>query len=509
MLFQSTPFLFVFLPVTLIIFYILRHYGRLQASLGFLTLASIFFYAIHYPPHFLLLACSIVANFFMGRRLARCPSKGLLATGVAFNLSILLFFKYAGFILFNINVLTGTNYPNPGIILPLAISFFTFQKIAYLVDVYRGGAPKYTFTEFALFVLFFPQLIAGPIVHHGQFMPQARKLASHTPDLGKAFAMGSFLLSVGLFKKICLADPAGLIADRVFFQAGHGIGLDMISAWVGTITFALQIYFDFSGYSDMAIGLASMFGFRLPINFRSPYRATSIIDFWRRWHITLSQFLRDYLYIPLGGNRLGIPRSYLNIMIVMLLGGFWHGASWNFCVWGGLHGLYLVINHLWRKGPFTLWGGDVLSWSMTLIAVLVAWVFFRAPDLQSALGLVTSLTGLNGIVIPGAIIHAMPFLNTLGITDGSLGNLILGIPTVQLLAIPVGLIVAVALPNVYDMLGRHWHDDMPLQTRSRFSLMHLHLTWTPTLGYACLGAAFFILSMIGRWQTTTFLYFQF
>ncbi|MCB2102946.1 MAG: MBOAT family protein [Rhodobacterales bacterium] len=402
MLFSSTVFLLAFLPAVLAGYAVLSAVPSRGPQFLWLAVTSLFFYAYWNPPYLLLLLASIGANYGLGQALAARRDRRLLALGVAFNLGLIGLFKYAGFFVGNVNLLLGTAVPDPGLVLPLAISFFTFQQVAYLVDVYQGKVRDTDLLHYVLFVSFFPQLIAGPIVHHSEIIPQferrgARRL--HLSDM----AAGAAIFVIGLQKKVVLADGMAIHADALFNGAGAAAPT-LLPAWIGTLAYAFQIYFDFSGYSDMAIGLARMFGIVLPLNFASPYKATSIIDFWRRWHMTLSRFLKDYLYVPLGGNRHGRVRRYGNLMVTMVLGGLWHGASWNFVLWGGLHGLYLVINHAWHalRGPGRDGGlsGRVMGRALTFLAVVIAWVFFRAEDWGAARNVLTGLAGLNGLVLP-------------------------------------------------------------------------------------------------------------
>ena len=399
MLFNSYEFI-ALLTITLLLYYLIDNmvYRRFV-----LIGASLIFYGWWTYGYLILLLGSIVFNFWIGHLLVSQKRKMLwLTIGLVLNLLLLAFFKYADFMISSINMLPAIDLPLFGIVLPLAISFFTFQQIAFLVDQYKGRAGHYRFTDYLLFVSFFPQLIAGPIVHHAEMMPQFQKRLTSSGRLINLSA-GLTLFAIGLFKKTILADHFAIYADEVFSAVHGGKELAATDAWIGSIAYSLQIYFDFSGYSDMALGIARMFGIRLPLNFFSPYKARSIIDFWRRWHITLSRFLRDYLYIPLGGNRKGAPRRYANLMITMLLGGLWHGAGWTFVIWGGLHGLYLVINHVWNRLTATdhalaalagagRWLGPVL----TFLAVVVAWVFFRAESFDDACRLIVSMAGVNG-----------------------------------------------------------------------------------------------------------------
>ena len=317
-------------------------------------------------------------------------TKPLLIIGLAVNLGALGFFKYANFFIETFSTLNGQSFNSLTIILPLAISFFTFQQIAFLVDVYRNKATETDLLTYCLFVTFFPQLIAGPIIHHSEMMGQFKKTVARGQELWDNLAVGLSIIALGLFKKVVLAEKMSFWSDRVFNTAQMGSDPTFIEAWVGVICFTFQIYFDFSGYSDIAIGLSRLFGIRLPLNFDSPYKARNIVDFWRRWHITLSRFLRDYIYFPLGGNRKGPVRRYVNLMIVMALGGLWHGAGWTFVLWGILHGAYLAINQFWwfitgasddNQGRSS---GLVYRWlgrTLTLFAVTLSWTLFRAGSM--------------------------------------------------------------------------------------------------------------------------------
>src|SRR3954469_23352041 len=370
MLFSSYTFLFQFLPAVALAFAAARLHSP-RAGILVLVAASLVFYGAWKPVYLLLFVASVAVNFTLGLRMddpARRRATGTL--GVALNLALLCYFKYTNFIFDSLNNLTGAPLPFVNVVLPLGISFFTFQQIAYLVDVMRGAKVERDILSYALFVSFFPHLIAGPLVHHAEMIPQFKRARSGRSAV--LAARGLAMFAAGLFKKVVIADNLAQFVTPVFAHLDAGGGVTTPWAWLSTLAYTLQIYFDFSGYSDMALGLALLFGIRLPVNFRSPYQAASIIEFWRRWHITLSRFLRDYLYIPLGGNRLGEIRRYQNLLVTMLLGGLWHGAAWNFVIWGGLHGVYLCINHLWRA-----WRGDApaslpakaLCWAATFFAV--------------------------------------------------------------------------------------------------------------------------------------------
>jgi alginate O-acetyltransferase complex protein AlgI len=393
MLFNSPFYLFVFLPLTVAVYYVAALTKTDRYRIAVLVAASLTYYAWWNPKYLIVILVSISANYILGNQIVRYRKDNdkqrlYLILGVTLNLLALGYYKYTNFILETANAIFFLPVHLFDIILPIGISFFTFQQIAFLVDCYRNETGEYNFSHYALFVTFFPQLIAGPIVHHREMMPQFDRLR-HTRADTSNLAVGSTLLIFGLFKKVVIADTAATVSTFVFAGAAIGKELTIDVAWTGAVAYTVQIYFDFSGYSDMAIGSARLFGIRLPINFNSPYRSASIIDFWRRWHITLSRFLRDYLYYPLGGNRYGSFKRYRNLILVMLLGGLWHGAGWNFVIWGGLHGTYLIINHCWRSvigTPF--WTRSkifsIFGQILTLFAVIVAWVFFRAADFTTA-----------------------------------------------------------------------------------------------------------------------------
>ena len=305
--------------------------------------------------------------------------KAILIFAILSNLTLLAYFKYADFFIENINFFTNNSYDLLHLALPLAISFFTFQQIAYLVDSYKKETKEYDFLNYALFVTFFPQLIAGPIVHHKEMMPQFKKAKNKVINY-KNIAEGLFIFAMGLFKKVVIADTFASWATDGFDVAEK---LDFIEAWSTSLSYTFQLYYDFSGYTDMAIGVALLFNIKLPTNFNSPYKALNIQDFWRRWHITLSRFLRDYIYIPLGGNQKGKSRTYLNLLITFLLGGFWHGAGWTFIFWGFLHGIALIIHRVWRELNFKM--NKLLALFITFNFINISWVFFRAKEWDDAI----------------------------------------------------------------------------------------------------------------------------
>jgi len=415
LLFNSRIFVFCFLPATLAGFWVCARLAGSRAARLWLVAASLVFYGWWRPAFLPLLAGSILANFCLGRRLHGPHGKAWLVWGLAFNLALLAYFKYRGFFA----ALAG--FPAVSLVLPLGISFFTFQQIMFLVDKYRGEIPtKIPLLDYACFVAFFPHLIAGPIVRPRDIIPQFQALRP-LDGFAARVTDGLEIFFLGLAKKVVLADSFAKLSDPGFAAAVHH-PLTLIEAWAALLAYTLQIYFDFSGYSDMAIGIAKMFGIAFPRNFNSPYKAENIADFWRRWNITLSQFLRDYLYIPLGGNRKGEARRLVNLMITMLLGGLWHGAALKFLVWGGLHGVYLTIHRGFSRLPVRL--PRFAARLLTLAAVILAWVPFRAQNFATAAGFYKSLAGLNGVAIPAlfarllpklpAFVHVVPVLPYLG-----------------------------------------------------------------------------------------------
>jgi alginate O-acetyltransferase complex protein AlgI len=411
MLFNSYEFLFFFLPATLAVFFALSGFNHVKAAAAWLALVSIFFYGYWNPRYVILLMTSIAFNFAIGHaiaksRLAARPESAqrILILALVVNLAALGYYKYANFFVHSLNSAGHLDLYLAQIVLPIGISFFTFTQIAFLVDTFRGKVHESKFVPYTLFVTFFPHLIAGPVLHHAEMMPQFAQKDTYRFNL-KNFLIGIAFFSIGLFKKVILADGIQPFVGPVF-EADPTYSLTAIEAWGGALAYTLQLYFDFSGYSDMAIGLSKMINVDLPLNFNSPYKAVNISEFWRRWHMTLSRFLRDYLYISLGGNRRGATRRYANLLTTMLLGGLWHGAGWTFVIWGGLHGLYLVINQLWQLARVRWLGHNLarstavarlLSLLITFLSVVVAWVFFRATSLDAAQRILSGMAGVNGV----------------------------------------------------------------------------------------------------------------
>ncbi|MCX7096306.1 MAG: MBOAT family protein [Methylococcales bacterium] len=395
MLFNTPEFLYFFLPFSIAAWWFLQRLGREKLAQMLVIISSVYFYGwwdMRYVP---LLIGNAVFNFYLGQTLAKTKSKALLVAGLAYNIGLLGYFKYADFFIENWNALSGGHNPPLHLILPLGLSFFTFQVIAYLVDCYKGYVSDFNLRRFAFSISFYPHLIAGPILHYADVMPQLR---DRTTFDAKQFSQGLTLFAVGLFKKSVIADRIAETVDPLF--AANTV-LQFFESWVAAIGYGLQIYFDFSGYSDMAIGVGLMFGILLPQNFNSPYQATSIADFWQRWHMTLSRFLRDYVYIPLGGNRKGFSNSLFAAGITMIIGGFWHGAAWTFVLWGVLHGVFIGINRIWRQTGNSL--PEPYAIALTFLSVTVAWVVFRAESVDQALSVWQGMIGANGFAIPSAV----------------------------------------------------------------------------------------------------------
>ena len=391
MLFNSFVFLLAFLPAALILHALVERAAPAW-RLPLLVLLSFVFYGwwdVRFVP---LLAGSILANWCVARIYRRYPGRWLIPAAIAANLALLGVFKYLDFFADLANLIPGLEAPRLGLALPLGISFFTFHHIMYLADLRAGRAPAFGLTRYALYIAFFPQVLAGPLVRWSEIMHQFDERPYARPDAAERFARGLMLLTVGLAKKVFLGDPLAAYVNPVFQAAAAGKVVTVAEAWQATLGFTFQIYFDFSGYTDMALGIALLFGLVLPQNFDAPYRATSLRDFWRRWHMTLSRFLRDYLYIPLGGNRRGLPRQVGALAATMTLGGLWHGAGLTFLAWGALHGLGLGAGVLARRTRLSV--PAPLGWLLTSLFVMLTWVLFRATSFEAALAIFKGLFGL-------------------------------------------------------------------------------------------------------------------
>jgi alginate O-acetyltransferase complex protein AlgI len=496
MLFSSYVFILLFLPVVLLGFAACQNLGKRASSL-WLVAASFFFYGYWDVRYVGLIVTSILVNHWLGTYLTRHRESPwrtpCLFAGLAFNLGLLGYFKYANFFVDTVSQLTGFEWSIQKIILPLGISFFTFQKVAYIVDAWKGKCREYDLDEYALFVMFFPQLIAGPIVQHHDLLGQLEK-KTHLTLNRQDFSVGLTLFTFGLFKKVIIADLVSQWVSPVFDHADPG-SISTLDAWLGTIAYTLQLYFDFSGYSDMGIGLGRMFSLKLPVNFNSPYKALSIADFWRRWHITLGAFLRNYIYFPLGGSRCGAVRRSLNLMATMLLGGLWHGANWTYILWGVMQGTYLCVNHSWttfRKSRGWTWTDGVVwkgaAWCLTILAVMFGWVMFRAPSIGSGGAIWSALCGFGGGASP--LVQVEEIIRTLALVS----------------------IVALFLPNSQQLLARYepcsdWEEAK--ETTPSLGPIWRRFEWRPTPLRGAIVTGLLFLAMAFMTRTQEFLYFQF
>ena len=500
-------------------YFLVARFLSLDAALGFLVFSSLVFYAYWKPAYLLLFLFSIGFNFVIGRGFSRpdfAGRRGLLIFGVMANLVLIGYFKYANFFADNVNSALHTDWNIEQVFLPLAISFFTFQQIAYLVDAYRGKANEGSLLHYCLFVSFFPQLIAGPIVRHKEIIPQFMRSERLSPRWSNV-AVGVSIFAIGLFKKTVIADSLSVYVGPVFDTSASAQNVDFFRAWGATLAYTFQLYFDFSGYSDMAVGVARVFGVRLPVNFFSPYKSTSIIEFWRRWHITLSRFLRDYLYIGLGGNRRGKLRRYLNLLLTMVLGGLWHGAGWPFVVWGGLHGVYLLINHAWRSlvrrtgvnvSASVLYQG--LGWLITFNAVVFAWVYFRAPTLEKGNTIILAMLGASGFEVPKGILARVgefsAVLEAAGVESSFGGGAVL---MTNFLWILFAASIALLIPNVAQLFSKvdpvlYENDNVFRDIRSAS-----RIRWKYSSRWAFAIAVAAVAGVLTLQQVSEFLYFQF
>lgn len=512
MLFNSFPFLFLFLPVTLIVFFVLAKKKQTYATI-WLAMASLFFYAWWSVQYIPLLLGSIVFNYGMGWLIghsAQAARFRWLTFSILTNLGLLAYFKYADFYISSVNYLLDGQWPLLNIILPIGISFFTFTQIAFLVDTYQGKVTEYRFIPYVLFVTYFPHLIAGPVLHHKEMMPQFEQRETYQIS-AKNFAIGISIFAFGLAKKVLLADNLAPHAVFVFDKTDHP---SMLIAWGGILAYTFQLYFDFSGYSDMAIGLSRLFGIKLPLNFNSPYKALNIIDFWRRWHMTLSRFLRDYLYVPLGGNRHGAVRRYLNLITTMVLGGLWHGAAWNFVIWGSLHGAYLMINHAWAAVAIKIrfpvnsryWRYPAVF--ITFIAVCFSWIFFRAGSIDIALQLVKGAVGGYGIGLPEALGYQLGGVRHLLEKWGVEFYLGGGERFIQMyMWTLLAAFIAFLMPNTQQLM-RHFEPALDYVAETG-QLSIFNWCWKPRALWATMIAILIVSSVLSLNRPSEFLYFQF
>ena len=510
MLFNSYAFLFFFLPVTLAGYFWVGRWGK-GAGAAWLAACSLFFYAWWDYRYLTLLLGSICANYLAGGYIARHPNspqgKRALIAAVSANLALLAYYKYADFFLSSANALFGTEWSLLGILLPIGISFFTFTQIAYLADAYVGKVSECRFVYYVLFVTYFPHLIAGPVLHHREMMPQFDEDRNYRLDQSN-IAVGLTIFAIGLAKKVLIADNLAVHVSPLF--APQAADPSLLVAWGGALAYTFQLYFDFSGYSDMAIGLSRLFGVRLPLNFASPYKAHNISEFWRRWHMTLSRFLRDYLYIPLGGNRHGTLRRHFNLLTTMVLGGLWHGAGLNFVIWGALHGIFLVINHAWQElcSKLSLRLPHLLGVGLTFICVVFAWVYFRAPDIASAHRIVFGMLGGHGVALPDAIASRLgglwPVLQGRGVSS-FLGGGSTFIETWSWVI--VGALLAFFCPNTQEIMARH--EPALAEKGALLASVPTRLDWQLDRRHAALAGFLFAVGILALSRPTEFLYFQF
>lgn len=540
MLFNSYSFIFGYLPIVLAGFYILGERRR-EWALLWLTAASLLFYAWWRPINVLLIAPSILINYGLSRLLEQTGearpafARTILVGGILFNLCFLGYFKYLNFAASALNDAFGTGFVLTQLILPLGISFITFQKIAFLVDVHSGRVSRFSLADYGLFVLFFPQLIAGPIVHYREMMPQFRAASCrYDPE---NVAVGISLFFLGLAKKVILADPMSLLIAPSYARAAAGGPQSMTEAWIAALGFTLQIYFDFSGYSDMALGLARFFGIKLPVNFNSPLQATSIIDFWLRWHVSLTRFLTAYIYNPLtlnltrkrvaagkaifGGRNTSVT-AFLTLLamptiLTMLISGLWHGAGYTYILWGLLHGVLLCINHAWRMARPRIWLDTKrynarmapVGFVLTFLSVVAAMVLFRAPTLSAALVLWKGMIGLYGVTLPAAVFSRLGamagWLSAIGVQPVWTSGSALLTATVRITYL---LAIALLMPNTLRILAA-FEPALGVKPDRAPSRLARLVTWAPNSVWA-VGLAFVALAgMLSLRQLSEFLYWQF
>lgn len=515
MLFNSYIFLLAFLPVTAIGFFLIGRRSQMAAAC-WLAAASLFFYGwwnVRYLP---LLLASITFNYWYAGHLLpgrHARPKLLLAGAIGVNLALLVYYKYAGFFAGSWSELTGAPPLLLHIVLPIGISFFTFTQIAFLVDTYQGKVVERRFVYYLLFVTYFPHLIAGPVLHHKEMMPQFADQRIYRFST-RSMAVGVTIFCIGLAKKVLIADNIAPYAAPLF---DHPESPSLLLAWSGVLAYTFQLYFDFSGYSDMAIGLSRMFGVRLPLNFDSPYKSQDIAQFWRKWHMTLSRFLRDYLYIPLGGNRHGTGRRYANLMTTMVLGGLWHGAGWNFIVWGFLHGIYLTIHQAWAsvaqrlRLPTHSFAWKWIATLITFAAVCAAWVFFRAPDMATAVTILRGMHGGFGVALPDSVMRhthmLQPLLEGLGVTSYLGGG-------ATFIAAWSWILFAAAItflfPNTQEITRRYEPAlDFVAGAGAPATTIERALVWRPNLAWAVAMGMLALASLLALNRPADFLYFQF
>jgi len=519
LLFNSYEFIFLFLPLCALGYYACVRFYSLEFAVGFLVVGSLVFYGYWNPAYLLLLLGSTGFNFLVGRTLSKAGGRGrrsILALGIAANMGLLVWIKYADSLIGAMSATPDARWEAGAVLLPLAISFYTFQQIAFLVDAYRDEARESNFLHYSLFVCFFPQLIAGPILRHRELMPQFSGRERVHP-LWSDTAIGISIFAIGLFKKTVLADGLAGNVEPVF-DTRWLPEVDFFLAWGSSLSYTFQLYFDFSGYSDMAVGAARIFGVRLPVNFFSPYKATSIIEFWQRWHITLSRFLRDYLHLPLADNSGGGEiRKCAALFSILILVGLWHGGSWTFLVWGAIQGGCLAVNHAWRSAAKRT-GVEfchhrlykVLCWMLTLTALVFSWVYFRAPTVDHGNRIAQAMLGLQGFEIPaGVLVRAGGLgeaLTALGFTPAMGGGSVL---VANIAWVTFSLLVVLALPNVAQIFSRYepvlYENDEVFRRERTAGLLSWHFNGWWALAITAMAVAGFLTLQ----QTSEFIYFRF
>ncbi len=517
MLFNSFAFILVFLPLTLMACHYARNSSK-DRAIYCLIICSLIFYGWWNVGYLTLVLFSLASNYIISSNLiATKPEKVRkfqIYLGIFINLSLLCYFKYYNFAIETLDSVGIHYFETKTLILPLAISFITFQQIAFLCDCYFRKITQFRLKDYLLFITFFPQLIAGPIVYGPNMFPQYKK-SNAFKICRSSLTIGFSIFLLGLFKKVFIADSFKPFADLVFSSPSN-VDITLIEAWGGVLCYGFQLYFDFSAYSDMAIGLARIFNIHLPINFNSPYKAKSVIEFWHRWHITLSIFLKDHIYIPLGGNRHGIPRKYSYLFITMVLGGLWHGAGFNFLIWGALHGIYLIMNHAWKdssaKGYVISFLKtkiyNYLSLVMTFLAIMFAWAFFRAESLPCAINIIKGMTCINGMVIPEHYLNWSPipnisyWLEHLHIHAGTI-PLFQGSLEISVLAL--GFVLICKFPNTNQV----FYNELPAYQDCLYPKKAGAIEWSTTKTWGMVFALISVIVLMMMNNVTEFLYYQF
>lgn len=507
MLFNSFVFIFFYLPVALFGYLLLGRFNH-KAAITWLALMSLLFYGYWELSNLVILLVSIGFNYGCGLMIESADGnarKAWLGFAIVMDILALSYYKYLGFFVGEVNETMGWDLEVVQRALPIGISFFSFTQIAFLVDTYQRKVKERNFVSYVLFVSYFPHLIAGPVLHHKEMMPQFGSQSTSKFSL-EDISIGLSIFVIGLAKKVLIADNLSVMVLPVFTAGAHP---QLIEAWFGSLAYTFQIYFDFSGYSDMAIGLSRLFGIKLPLNFNSPYKSLNIIEFWRRWHMTLSRFLRDYLYIPLGGNRYGNFARYRNLMVTMLLGGMWHGAGWTFIIWGGLHGVYLAINHGWQSLSFLHLGhsriSSALSWAATFLAVVFAWAFFRAPDLTTAIDVSGGMLGFNGISLPKSMQSYSGLFALANLQPSYNGIRWIDFGGIRVPILMGAMVIAWIMPNTQELFEKF----KPCIEQMARPGSKARLYWHPSASWAIVISMLFVVCVLNMNNVSEFLYFQF